>query len=80
MQLPRERKFLFVDDYGMGGIWIYVHAKNPSDVVKRYPKLQYVRDKPKWLIDSESEGILLPEYDLQKDENQLNKHFGTSST
>ena len=63
-------KYLFVDDYGMGGIWVYVYAKNPADVEKKYPALKFVRDKPKWLLNHETEHSLC-EYDIEEDSPDL---------
>ena len=43
------KPFLFVHDYGMGGIWLKVLAPDPSYVVARYPGLEYVPSAPKWM-------------------------------
>ena len=59
-----NQRFLFAHDYGMGGIWLYIRAKNPSDVSKIYSKLKYVPAKPKWLLENEKSGEKILEYDL----------------
>ena len=50
-------EYLFTHDYGMGGIWVYVTAKNPYDVMKIYKKLTWVRTKPEWLQNDEKHGV-----------------------
>jgi hypothetical protein len=60
--MNKEKSYLFVNDYGMGGIWLYVIAKNPSDVTSKYPGLQYVPKRPDWLSDD----VILKEYRLNE--------------
>jgi hypothetical protein len=62
--------FLFVDDYGMGGIWVYVIANSPSDVIKKYPRLKYVNIKPSWLLKYEKEHSLLT-YDIDENPEKM---------
>ncbi len=47
--MNEKKPFLFVDDYGMGGIWIRVRASDPSSVMAQYPALQHVATPPAWL-------------------------------
>ncbi len=48
------QKYLFCHDYGMGGLWLYINANDPYEVIRRYPYLTYIKDKPPWLYEMES--------------------------
>jgi hypothetical protein len=65
-----KSRYLFVNDYGSGGIWVYINAKNPSDVTKKYPGLKYSPSKPEWLEKFEQENTL-PEYDIEENPEKL---------
>ena len=69
-QSPNKKPFLFVDDYGTGGIWVYVTAETPSDVIKKYPGLKHVTSKPSWLAEHEKQHSL-PVYDLEANPEKL---------
>ena len=40
-------------DYGSGGVWLYVEAEDRAALLKRYPALIIVDEKPPWLSPEE---------------------------
>jgi len=48
-----KRPFLAVDDYGMGGIWMYVDARSPEEIERVYPELKVFTDPPSFLTSEE---------------------------
>ena len=59
-----KSKFLTVYDYGTGGIWTVIYARNKKEITKKFPELIiYDYDQPpawmekKELADIESEGV-----------------------
>ena len=36
---PDQTTYLVVDDYGTGGIWIYIHARSAEEITDRFPDL-----------------------------------------
>ena len=45
-QAEPKRSFLVVDDYGMGGIWMYIDAESERDIVAAYPELKVFKEPP----------------------------------
>ncbi len=62
--MNEKKRFLTVDDYGMGGIWIYVFARNEKEIRVKYPKLSVVHQRPDWLIAAEASGKSLMNVDV----------------
>ncbi|MEY2430376.1 MAG: hypothetical protein QOC92_101 [Acidimicrobiaceae bacterium] len=48
-----KRSFLAVDDYGMGGIWMYIDALSPEEIERAYPELKVFPDPPDFLTPEE---------------------------
>jgi len=48
-----KQSYLVVYDYGMGGLWGYVHAESPDAIVKAYPELTVLEDTPSWMPEAE---------------------------
>ncbi len=46
-----RRSFLTVHDYSMGGIWQYITADSPEQIIAKYPKLTVFVDPPEWWRD-----------------------------
>jgi hypothetical protein len=44
-------EFLVAYDYGTGGLWAVVAAPSASAITDRYPEVQVVEQRPKWLDD-----------------------------
>lgn len=54
---PMKRSFLAVDDYGMGGIWLFIDARSPDDITRVYPELKVFPEPPDFLAPEELERI-----------------------
>jgi hypothetical protein len=46
-----KRPYLCVDDYGMGGIWLFVDARSPKEIAAKYPELRVYEEAPEFLDD-----------------------------
>lgn len=44
-----KRPYLAVDDYGMGGVWMYIDARSPEEIEGLYPELTVFPDPPDFL-------------------------------
>jgi hypothetical protein len=42
-----KRPFLAVNDYGMGGIWLYIDASSTAEVEQLYPELKVFSEPPR---------------------------------
>ena len=40
--------FLTCYEYGTGGVWTYIRARNAAEIVQRYPKLIVFDKEPEW--------------------------------
>lgn len=65
--MTKKRKFLTVDDYGAGGIWIYVFAREEKEIRTKYPKLSTVHQRPDWLDAYEHAGNSIISIDIDDD-------------
>ena len=43
--------FLAVYDYGMGGIWVILHARTKQEISAKYPELTVADERPSWMTD-----------------------------
>ncbi|MBX7149660.1 hypothetical protein K1X76_11355 [bacterium] len=43
-----KKRYLAVYDYGMGGIWCYIHAESAEQIEKLYPELKVIEKEPDW--------------------------------
>jgi hypothetical protein len=48
-----KRPFLVVDDYGMGGIWMYVDARSAEEISSAYPELKVFDEAPTFLDEDQ---------------------------
>jgi hypothetical protein len=46
-----KQKHLVVYDYGQGGLWAFIRAGSPEEIVERYPELKVVPEIPVWMTD-----------------------------
>lgn len=48
---PRAEQttFLVMDDYGTGGIWMYIHAQSAAQITERYPRLKVFTGWLDWM-------------------------------
>ena len=56
MSAPK-RPFLICYDYGGGGLWGIMFARSKEEILKEYPELLVVNDRPKWMDDDLFERI-----------------------
>jgi len=52
-----KRPFLAVDDYGMGGVWMYVDARSAEEIVNAYPELKVFEEPPTFLDEEQLKRI-----------------------
>jgi len=52
-----KRPFLAVDDYGMGGIWLYIDARSAEEIERVYPELKVFPEPPEFLPPDQLERI-----------------------
>ena len=46
---PDQTTFLVVDDYGTGGIWMYIHARSAKEIADRFPGLTVFTEWRSWM-------------------------------
>ena len=51
-----KHPFLCCYDYGMGGIWLYIHARKPEEITAKYSELKVVQDRPPWMTADDEPG------------------------
>ncbi|MGH2755136.1 MAG: hypothetical protein ACRDLB_11970 [Actinomycetota bacterium] len=49
MQVVKKQRFLIVYDYGMGGVWAFIHARSRGEIERRMPDLKMVDETPAWM-------------------------------
>ncbi len=52
-----KKDFLTVYDYGTGGVWMYIRARNEEEIMKKYPFLLVPPKPPRSLPESELKEI-----------------------
>jgi hypothetical protein len=52
-----KRPFLAVNDYGMGGVWLYIDARSAQEIVSLYPELTVYEQQPAFLSQDELDEI-----------------------
>lgn len=65
-----KRRFLTIYDYGMGGVWQYVHAESTEEITAKYPALEIVNELPAAMKD-----LKLREYDIDDIPDEVMAHF-----
>jgi hypothetical protein len=56
--------FLVCWDYGTGGVWGLIRARSEQEIVRLYPELEVVQERPSWMDDSRWEHLAELEYDI----------------
>lgn len=51
-----KQSFLCCYDYGQGGIWLYVYAREPEEITSKYPDLKVIHDQPSWMTAEDQPG------------------------
>ena len=49
--------YLVLYDYGTGGVWSYLRADSPQQIVERFPALKVYESPPEWMTDSDRMAI-----------------------
>lgn len=70
----KKQRFLTVYDYGSGGVWQYVHAESPEQIMAKYPALEIVNSEPSWLTAHHQK---LREYDIEAEPDHVMSGFTT---
>lgn len=55
--MSAKTKHLAVYDYGTGGIWLYILARSPNEIIEKYPELKVVSHHPSWLTSERKQSI-----------------------
>jgi hypothetical protein len=61
-----KRKFLASYDYGQGGRWALVLATSADEIKVRFPELDVVAERPKWITDDYYRLLERRVYDIDK--------------
>jgi hypothetical protein len=48
-QQKMKSEYLTLYDYGQGGVWAVIAAQSKDDILKRFPELVLVEQRPAWL-------------------------------
>jgi hypothetical protein len=46
---PGQSTFLVIDDYGTGGIWMYIYAACAQQIRERFPELTVITESREWM-------------------------------
>jgi hypothetical protein len=60
-----KSRFLVCYDYGMGGLWGVVHAQSKGEVLRRYPELVIVDERPEWMTEERFRQLESNAYDVE---------------
>jgi len=52
-----KRSFLAVYDYGMGGIWVVILAREAAEIVAKYPELKVFETHPDFISQEDYDDI-----------------------
>jgi hypothetical protein len=52
-----KSKYLVVYDYGQGGVWSFIYARDAIEITTKYPELKVVEETPTWLKGDELKSI-----------------------
>jgi len=44
-----KSRFVAYYDYGMGGVILFVYAREPSEITQKYPELSILSSLPAWV-------------------------------
>jgi hypothetical protein len=44
-----KQRVLTYIDYGMGGVFLWILAPSPEEIVRRYPRMQTLSEPPDWM-------------------------------
>lgn len=58
------RPFLVAYDYGMGGLWGVILADSRESIVRQYPELTVVAERPAWMSDERYQRLMSDPYEL----------------
>jgi hypothetical protein len=77
-----KQPFLVIDDYGTGGIWMYIYARSAGEITQHYPDLTVITDWRDWMTPDRLIPLLAglgPEkvYDIDQPHGYL-KRYGES--
>lgn len=53
-----KKRHLVVYDYGTGGVWAFISANSPWEILSKYPKLEVLERRPAWMSKAEYDHIL----------------------
>jgi hypothetical protein len=61
MTSAEKRPYLFVYDYGQGGLWGVMLARSQEEIEHHYPELAIVQERPRFMSDDDYAQILRQE-------------------
>jgi hypothetical protein len=57
-EASRDLPFLVVYDYGSGGLWGVLMAPSKAAIEERYPELDIVNERPRWMSQERYESVM----------------------
>jgi hypothetical protein len=49
--MNEKKKFLVVYDTGTSGIWSVIYARSSEEILRKYPVLSVILERPGWMTD-----------------------------
>lgn len=70
-QQPGKQKFLVMYDYGMGGLWAYLWARDKNEIQQLFPELKIVDEWPPSMSEATQKATEEREtYDIDSDQER----------
>jgi hypothetical protein len=55
--VAQKQAFLACDDYGQGGIWMFIDARSSAEIAEAYPELRVFEEPPDFLTQEKLDQI-----------------------
>ena len=63
-----KKPYLVVYDYRIAGLWAVIHARSEAEISAKYPELEILHDRPKWMTDERYNRIAeVHSYDIDEE-------------
>ena len=71
-----QSTFLVIDDYGTGGIWLYIHAVSAQQIRQRFPELIVITEWGEWMTPERLIPVIwdVPSYDIDEPSGYLSEY------
>lgn len=66
MTEPRRSAYLIAYDYGTGGLWGAMLARDETEIRMKFPELIIVHERPNWMSEAYYSDLLATPYDIDE--------------